>query len=130
MKAFIGRLLAKLQGNRAGFTLVEMLVVVAIIVALAAVIVPTVTVLLGRGEAGAQKAELASMQTAMDAMMASQGILVVDEQLTDTNVLTLDIVPADVVDSLSNYFREETSTFCYTWDTEGLVAQNTDPAAC
>lgn len=133
MKAFIGNFLVKLPGNRAGFTLVEMLVVVAIIVALAAVIVPTVTVFLSKGEEGAQKAELESIQTAMDALMASNGILTVTVPLEPyTNDLTEIIVEIDGVgDSLSTYFKETTSIYCYAWTTEGLVTQKaTDPAVC
>ena len=66
-------MIAKVKGGRRkeeGFTRVELLVVVAIVVALATVSVVSVTQFAGKGEEGAQAAELENIQTAMDTMMA------------------------------------------------------------
>ena len=142
MKNLLAAGLGWIRGNRLGFTLVEMLVVVAIIVALAAVIVPTVTVLLDQGEEGAQEAELSSLQAAMDALMASNGVPAVTAGGTlgaPISDLVGDLVGDGTANdnSLNNYFRETTSTYCYHWDTDGLLIQSetfhvdpTDPAAC
>lgn len=58
-----------------GFTLVELLIVVAILGALAAVVIPNVTRFIGRGEAEAKSTEYKSIQSAVEAMM-------VDNQLS------------------------------------------------
>lgn len=133
-KSLRGRV-ARIGASQPGFTLVEMLVVVAIIVALAAVIVPTVTVLLDRGEAGAQDAELESIQTAMDALMATNGIsdgLEEQEPGDATNDLTDDILDGigdsdNGNDALSFFFREPSSSYCYTWLSNGEVTQEACP---
>ena len=56
------RLSRRLPGSEAGFTLVELLVVVGVIVALAAVIVPSVVKFSGKGETGAKAAEGENVQ--------------------------------------------------------------------
>ena len=132
MKAFIGRLLGKLPGNRSGFTLVEMLVVVAIIVALAAVIVPTVTVLLGRGESAAREAETVAVQTAIDTMMTDKLWTEVkpsagptrDFSATGGNDFSIDASGV----YLETYIREPLTAFCYMWDADGLAAQDPQPS--
>ena len=67
------RLSKRVPGSEAGFTLVELLVVVGVIVALAAVIVPSVVKFSGKGDTGAQAAEGENVQAAMDTMLADKG---------------------------------------------------------
>ncbi len=74
MQGFIKSVLGKTSNNE-GFTLIELLVVVGIIVALAAITVPLVTKFAGKGDEGALEAETATVQTAMNAMMADKGIV-------------------------------------------------------
>ena len=52
MKGYIGRRIRALRRGESGFTLVELLVVVGIIVALAAVIIPNVASFANRGRDG------------------------------------------------------------------------------
>ena len=77
MKRLLGNLVKKVTRNQAGFTLIEMIVVVGIIAVLAAVIVPNMGKFIGQGESGAKSAEMDAAQTAMHAMMADMAITAV-----------------------------------------------------
>ena len=65
------------MNDKEGFTLIELLVVIGIIVALAANTVLLVTKFAGKGDEGALEAETQTVQTAMDTMMAENGITTV-----------------------------------------------------
>lgn len=60
--------------RKSGFTLIEMLIVVAILGVLAAVVIPYVGQFIGRGETEAAATELTNIQTAMTAMMVDNGL--------------------------------------------------------
>jgi len=57
-----------------GFTLLELLLVVAILGVIAAVVVPNVGKAIDIGKTGAMRAELNSVQLAMNAGMAENGL--------------------------------------------------------
>ena len=112
----------KLLQRKAGFTLVELLVVIGIIVALGAVIVPNVLRFANSGEQGAMAAESDAVQAAMDAMMADVGVVAVTALVgpaTSSGLWTA--LPAE--GSLDLYLRETITTFFYCWDTTGLITQ-------
>ncbi len=73
-----GNIRGKMMKGEKGFTLIEMLVVIGIIIALAAVIIPLVLQFAGKGEEGARSAEFDSVQTGIDAMMADLFIFEID----------------------------------------------------
>ncbi len=125
MKAFFNKWLRRLPKAESGFTLVELLVVVAIIIALAAVIIPSVASFASKGDEGAKAAEMENIQTAMDTYMADNGTATVADNST-TATATMSGSP-----DLSTYLRSSTTKYFYCWDTSGLVTSQKDSAvAC
>ena len=125
MRSLLKNMVGKVGSSEKGFTLIEMLVVVGIIVALAAVIVPTVIKFSGSGEQGALDAERDAVQSYIDIMM-------VDNELT---TVTASGGPAKIVGATTDfgggqliltYFRDPTTRYCYTWDGTGQILTQAD----
>ena len=120
----------KTRGN-SGFTLVEFLVVVGIIVALAAVIVPTVSQFSGRGVAGAQLEEFDAIQSAMDNMMVDTGLITINPSPGTSKNDWTTFPNGSGVMPLQGFLRDTTSAHYYCWDSSGLLTdQHITAGAC
>ena len=115
------RFLNAMRHDRKGFTLVEMLLVVAIMGIIAAIIVPSMTGLVGHSETKAAQAELKTVQAAMNAMMAKEGLSSVTAVTTATN--NVSSFPDATYPLYPSYLQTSTTNGTYTCTTAGLVTQ-------
>ena len=120
MKRFLKRIH---QGNK-GFTLIELLIVIAILGVLAAVIIPNVTGLIGRGEEEAAAAEKATVQSTMMTMMVEEGLSAVTAVLEANATKDMSTYPTDHP-LYPDYLYTEETVGTYYWDVNGLVEQKT-----
>lgn len=124
----------RLFKNQSGFTLVELLVVVGIIVALAAAIIPNISRFTGSGETAAADSELDTVQAAMDTAMADLGLTTV---VAGTNVSDFSSTGSAYIDDpdgtpgngdevylYPSYLRVASAGYGpYNWTTAGLVSR-------
>lgn len=111
----------KKLGQNKGFTLVELLIVIAILGVLAAVVVPNVVGLAGKGQTEAAKTEFSSVQTAMDIMMATKGLTSVNATTATANMSSFPTGNG----LYPTYLRTSPSKGTYSCDATGLVTQVT-----
>jgi type IV pilus assembly protein PilA len=117
MKTFLKRM----HSESKAFTLVELLIVIAILGVLAAVVTPNVTGLVGSGQTEAAATELANVQSAMDTMMAKLRLTSVNATATTSNMSAFPTGSA----LYPNYLRQATTKGTYSCGTTGLVTQVT-----
>lgn len=130
----IHKLIAQLRKSETGFTLVELLVVVGIIVALAAVIIPNVARFTSKGAEGAYEAEAQNVQTAFDTLMADAGIGAIDASVAlspvvnDFSALPLvgGVAPqvSGLPVTLTDYLRGNPTNNFYCWGPDGLISSD------
>lgn len=113
--------LKRMHRESRGFTLVELLIVIAILGVLAAVVLPNVTGLVGEGQTEGAKAELVTLQTAMDTMMAKNSLSSVAATSATANMTSFPTGNA----LYPNYLRTATTKGTYSCSTTGLVTQAT-----
>ena len=117
MKLFLKRI----HRESKAFTLVELLIVIAILGVLAAVVLPNVTGLAGHGQTEAARAELVTVQIAMDTMMAKNSLSSVTATSATGNMAAF---PTGNV-LYPDYLRTATTKGTYSCTTTGNVTQAT-----
>lgn len=123
---------AKAKGQR-GFTLIEMIVVLGIIVLLAAVVVPNITRFAGKGDEGAMEKERKSVQTAMDAMMTEKVLAsVAGLASSDDSVGNWTALPGGPgALPLNDYLQRPITIYFYCYDSSGQITRQDETAtAC
>lgn len=120
--------------HQEGFTLVELLITVGIIVALAAIIIPLVIQFADKGDEGSHAAEAIAVQTAVNTMMTINSSANVTERLVGDSAA---IEPGDTFgiltgDTFEDYMRMDgLDTECsYYWNVQGSITQDPTKAPC
>jgi len=120
--------------GQAGFTLIEMIVVVGIIAILAAVIIPNVVRFTGSGEQGAKDVEIDHVQDAFDLMMAENQVVTLtphDVSNSSTATASWNALPAGGtgVQPLAGYLVNSSTVYYYCFDGTGIVLEQFETAA-
>lgn len=112
-----------LNRSAKGFTLMELLVVLAILGLLAAVLVPNMGKFIGRGTAEASSTEIQAIQTAIDLYMADNNLTAIGAQAGPIRNMTTVINTPPGTGLYPSYTRFATAgrTGGYSWDGTGKV---------
>ena len=120
--------------SESGFTLVELLVVLAIMAILVAVVVPNLAGITGGAQQTACGQELDTVQAAMDTLMTQNSASSVTAETTGTGIqLDSDSTVQcqdyndENLDAESAFLLRDATDGKYSWDTTGAITQNSCP---
>ena len=116
--------------SESGFTLVELLVVLAILAILIAVVVPNLSGLTGTAQETACGQELDTVQAAIDTLMANYSADSVTALTPAQTLSSADIVTYQLWDASTGtaaLLLRDTTDGSYTWDASGMVTRGTCP---
>ena len=119
----MGKLIKRVIRNSAGRTLVQVLIIIIILGALAIIIIPNIWGLIGTGKPEAAKTELSTVQSAMTNMMTNQKLATI----TAVTKATKDMqnFPDNSHPLFPDYFFVSQTRGTYTCDEVGKVIQVT-----
>ena len=131
MRNLIKNRLGRIEKDQKGFTLIEMLVVVGIIVALAAIVVPLVISFAGSGEQAAQAGEVETVQTAIQSLMVDNALPAVTASVSGVGGEKINNTGTqfDPTVTLLAYMDQPSTQYCYRWGTDGRVTFQYDLVA-
>jgi len=109
----------RLLQSESGFTLVELLVTIAIMGMLFGVVTLALNGLSSDATANVKASELSQVQTAVDVYLAAGYPSATIAARTDATEITSTDSDAD----FKTYIRSLPTEYTYTWDTDGVVAQ-------
>ncbi len=126
MRKFLRKFVKQFRYSNKGFTLIEVLVVIAILGVLAAVVVPNVSRFMGKGKDEAGLTELHNVQTSMTAMMVDQSpiltLVTVVAIANPTNDMTsFPDGTYELFGTTVRYLQKSTTQFWYSTDNVGGV---------
>ena len=113
-------LIRRIHQSNGGFTLIELVIVIAILGILMAIALPNFTGITTRGDTAAKKAELVTVQTAMDVMMAQ---LIMSSVNATTTTQNMALFPTGYP-IYPSYLRSAATSANYSCDGTGLVTQH------
>ena len=127
----MGNMIHRLLKKEGGFTLVEILIAVAILGIVAAVAVPTVATIKSRSETKANAGELSNVQAATDAMMGDQEMDSVTAILVGAAINNMAAFPDGTTPlyggGFGDYMRQANTKCTYYLTSGGRVSQGTCP---
>src|SRR5260221_547077 len=106
---------------QAGFTLVELMIVVVILGILAAIVTLSLIGLTGTAKSNACSSESKAVQSAMDSMMAKNELTTVTAQVGATNNFSASPAEGPLYPS---FIRTSPTHGTYTWTANGSVSQS------
>ena len=126
MQYLVRKSIQRLGRYEAGFSLIELLVAIGIMAAIAAITIPMVTRFARSGESGAQVAERETMQVTFDTWIAENAWPTITPRQSGASTQVFDGGAGNGPDFvLTGFLRDATTTYWYCWETNGDVAQKT-----